>query len=249
MTEAPNPPRRSMAAPPRRSLAAPIILGLAITLLIAVAIKRVSDRRDSGDDSPDARDAHGAEAGEPRVTNRIADFGEVADFRLIDTDGKPFGRQELLGKVWVLDFVFTSCSGPCIPMTAGMRTIVHDLQAEPDVEFVSVSVDPETDTPSVLKNFAHARGAENPRWHWLTGEKAAIFELAQKSFLATVGEKLPSGQVPHSTRYFVVDRDAHLRMVHDTQTDPDPDHGPARGVIETVRKLLASPRLGAATQK
>jgi len=107
-------------------MAAPIALGLAITLLAGVAVKRMLDRVDRtadevrGDDDPNR----------PR-TNVLADWGEVADFSLVDTEGRAFGRKELLGKIWVIDFVFTGCSGPCIPMTQGLRTAVQDLRASP----------------------------------------------------------------------------------------------------------------------
>jgi len=225
--------------PPRRSPVAPIVLGLAITLLIGVAIKRglsgvdrVAQRINQGNDD--------AQTGRPG-TNKLARFGEVADFTLTDKERRPFGLANLRGKVWVLDFVFTSCSGPCPVMTQGMRTIFQSLQTKPDVEFVTVTVDPDHDTPAVLDHYAKASGADNPRWHWLTGEKQAIHDLASKSFFSIVGDKLPDGQVVHSTRFFVVDRDAQLRMVHDTTTNPESDNGPARGVIETVKTLLAEP--------
>jgi protein SCO1/2 len=230
----PSPLPPAPAPPPRRSPFAPIALGVAITLLIGVAIKR-SLHQDGTAGGITRSDDAGAGA---LRTNVFADFGPIADFTLTDKESRPFGLAQLRGKVWVLDFVFTTCSGPCIPMTQGMRTIFSGLQSEPDVEFVTVTVDPMTDTPDVLARFAKTSGADNPRWHWLTGDKKAIRELAEKSFYAAIGDKLPTGEVPHSTRYFVVDRDAHLRMVHDTQTDPDPTHGPARGVIDTVRMLL-----------
>ena len=235
MSDSPTPPE-DLPAPPRRSPVAPIVLGLAITLLIVVAIKRSLN----GADASAQRMAHaGDEApGGTLRTNVFADFGPIADFTLTDKEGRPFGLANLKDKIWVLDFVFTTCSGPCIPMTQGMRVVFQGLQSEPDVEFVTVTVDPETDTPDVLTRFAKTSGADNPRWHWLTGDKGTIRELAEKSFYAAVGDKLPTGEVPHSTRYFVVDRAAHLRMVHDTQTDPDPSHGPAHGVIETVKALL-----------
>jgi protein SCO1 len=236
MSDSPTPPPELPAAP-RRSRVAPIVLGVAITLLIVVAIRRSL----SGGD-PAARGAAraGDEAPDGTVrTNVFADFGPIADFTLTDKEGRPYGLADLKGKIWVLDFVFTTCSGPCIPMTQGMRVVFQGLQAEPDVEFVTVTVDPETDTPDVLARFAKTSGADNPRWHWLTGDKKTIRELAEKSFYAAVGDKLPTGEVPHSTRYFVVDRHGRLRMVHDTQTDPDPSHGPAHGVIDTVKALLA----------
>jgi protein SCO1/2 len=223
-------------------MAAPIALGLAITLLAGVAVTRMLDRVDR---TADEVRGDGDDPNRPR-SNVLADWGEVADFSLVDTEGRAFGRKELLGKIWVIDFVFTGCSGPCIPMTQGLRTAVQDLRGEPDVEFVTVTVDPENDTPEVLRRFAESRGGASPRWHWLTGDKAAIHKLVQESFLSPIGDKLPDGQIPHSTRYFVVDRHAHVRMMHDTKSDPEPGHGPARGVVETVRALLKQqPREGA----
>jgi protein SCO1/2 len=115
---------------------------------------------------------------------------------------------------------------------------VNDLADVPDVEFVSVTVDPENDTPERLSAFTRGVGAESPRWHWLTGDREQILELARESFFAPTGERQADGQIPHSTRYYVVDRRGRLRMVHDTQTDPDPRAGPVRGVLRSVRMLL-----------
>jgi hypothetical protein len=117
-----------------------------------------------GDDDPTPRNISPTSAGSPS---------------LIRHRRQAFGR-ELLGKIWVADFVFTNCSGPCIPMTQGLRTAVQDLRGEPDVEFVTITVDPETDTPDVLRNFATARGGLSPRWHWLSGDKAVIFQLLRE---------------------------------------------------------------------
>lgn len=223
--------------PPRRSAFAPIALGISITLLIGVAIKRSIDGRDANAGRDDR--SHQADAAGGPHTNVLADFGTVADFTLTDKEGRPFGLADLRGRIWVVDFVFTTCSGPCIPMTQGMRSIFQALQSEPDVDFVTFTVDPETDTPAVLTRFAQTSGADNPRWHWLTGDRETIRKLARESFYASMGDKLPTGEVPHSTLYFVVDRDAHLRMAHDTQTPPEPGHGAVTDVVAAVKTLLA----------
>jgi protein SCO1/2 len=222
----------SSAAPKHRSLAAPVALFLALALLTGVAVKRALQRGGKAETEAAAEGGAG---------HLLADWGKVADVTLTDQDGRPFALSSLRGKVYVLDFIFTTCSGPCVPMTDGMRTIARDLAAQPDAEFVSVTVDPQNDTPPVLKSFASVHGGRMERWHWLTGDKQAIFDLAHDSFFAPVGDKLPEGNVLHSTRYFVVDREGHLRAMHDTQSDPDPQHGPIRGVVDTVKQLLAAP--------
>lgn len=224
-------------APPRRSAVAPVVLGLAITLLIGVAIKRAMNSAGSEAGRSD-RSGQADASGGPH-TNVLADFGPIADFTLTDKEGKPFSLADLRGRISVVDFVFTTCSGPCIPMTQGMRTIFHGVQSLPDVDLVTITVDPETDTPEVLTRFAQTSGADNPRWHWLTGDKKTIRELAQNSFYASVGDKLPTGEVPHSTLYFVVDRNARLRVAHDTQTPPEPGHSAVSDVVEAVKTLVA----------
>src|SRR5688572_30574634 len=80
---------------------------------------------------------------------------EVPEFRLVDQNGKPFTKKDLGGKVWIADFVFTQCAGPCPLMTLSMAELQKELAGSP-IQFVSISVDPGRDKPEVLKKYAAA---------------------------------------------------------------------------------------------
>jgi cytochrome oxidase Cu insertion factor (SCO1/SenC/PrrC family) len=138
------------------------------------------------------------------------DFGTVADFALTDQTGETTGRSDLLGKVWVAGFAFTRCTGPCPQVTATMAKLQAELKDEPDFRLVSFSVDPEHDTPEVLKAYSQVFAADPRRWFFLTGKKDDVYRLVQDSFhlgvLQNPGEKQPGQAVTHSTRLALVDR-------------------------------------------
>ncbi len=96
---------------------------------------------------------------------------DAPPFTLIDQDGKTFASAQLTGKVWIADFIFTQCSGYCPVMTANMAEFQNKSAGSP-VQMVSFSVDPENDTPAVLKQYAAAAKADETRWHFLTGTRA-----------------------------------------------------------------------------
>lgn len=134
-------------------------------------------------------------------------FGEVPSFVLTSQTGEPFDRASLDGKVWVADFFFTSCMGPCPMMSSKMRRIQDAVAAYPDVRLVSFSVDPENDTPAVLAGYAKRYRAAPGRWFFLTGDRATLDRLGLDTF------KLQSvdGSRNHSTRFELVDRRGRIR--------------------------------------
>ena len=94
----------------------------------------------------------------------------VPDFSLTNQQGEPLGLSDMAGKIWVADFIFTNCPTICPAMTQEMARLQSEFVADP-VYFVSFSVDPERDTPRVLSRYASAYGADDRRWHFLTGTK------------------------------------------------------------------------------
>lgn len=104
----------------------------------------------------------------------------VGPFELVDQDGTPFTQDLLAGRAWIIDFIFTRCSGPCPAMSATMARLVREARAEQlDVAFVTVSVDPDYDTPAVMKRYAGWFGATpDTGWHFLTGDYRTIYALA-----------------------------------------------------------------------
>ncbi|MGH7453247.1 MAG: SCO family protein, partial [bacterium] len=143
----------------------------------------------------------------------------VPDFTLTERSGQPFGLNELRGYIWVADFIFTNCAGTCPIMTTAMTEIQKTALAEKldDVKLVSITVDPERDTPEVLQRFANGYGALQGRWYFLTGEGAAIQQLANKGFLLSAATSGGSAEEPiiHSNRFVLVDRQGRIRGYYD----------------------------------
>lgn len=143
----------------------------------------------------------------PAQTDNLPVLGEAGDFTLTDQTGATFSSASLRGKVYVADFFFTSCSSVCPVMSASMAQLHRDFAAEPRLSFVSISVDPVTDKPEVLDGYAKRYSADPARWHFLTGEDAAIQRLAKDRFKLGQADK----PVNHTTRFVLVDGTGKIR--------------------------------------
>ncbi len=134
---------------------------------------------------------------------------KVQSFHYTNQDGKTVSLEDLKGKVWVADFIFTSCKTVCPPMTnsmAGLQKNIEEAGIE-DIEIVSFSVDPEVDTPEKLKQFGKKHHADFSNWHFLTGyEQGDIEAFAEESFKAAVQKTAASDQVSHGTSFYLVDQ-------------------------------------------
>lgn len=144
----------------------------------------------------------------------------VPDFSLTERSGEPLGLADLRGKVWVADFIFTNCAGTCPIMTTAMADLQKMALAEnlSDVKLVSITVDPERDSLAVLQRFADGYGAIKERWYFLTGDGAAIQQLASKGFLLSAAASTGgSAEEPiiHSNRFVLVDRHGRIRGYYD----------------------------------
>ncbi|MFX3624998.1 MAG: SCO family protein [Ectobacillus sp.] len=134
---------------------------------------------------------------------------KLQSFSYTDQNGDTFGLNDLKGKVWVADFVFTSCETVCPPMTANMTKLQQKLKEEgiTDVEFVSFSVDPTVDTPAKLKEFMDKYDMDAAKWHFLTGySQGEINAFASKNFKTAVNKPASSTQVIHGTSLYIVDQ-------------------------------------------
>lgn len=138
-------------------------------------------------------------------------LGTVTDFQLTERNGQSVGLTDLRGKVWVADFIFTHCAGPCPIMSQRMADVQQKWSKENGLRLVSISVDPERDTPTVLQKYADRYGAHPNRWLFLTGDLAVITDLAVNGF------KLGSVEDPihHSTKFALVDRLGQIRGYYD----------------------------------
>jgi protein SCO1/2 len=145
----------------------------------------------------------------------------VPPFSLTERSGKTITNRDLMGKIWVADFVFTTCPGPCPLITAGMAKIQDAVASDPHVQLVSFTVDPENDTPAVLTAYANKFGADPNRWWFLTGPEKPLYELILHGFYQSVqdnhGKQLEPGEfvVTHSTSLVLVDAQGVVRATYD----------------------------------
>ena len=150
------------------------------------------------------------------LSNRpLPSYGSVPGFELTNQDAQPFGSQQLAGKIWIADFIFTACRGPCPIISTRMSELQKPLEKS-DVHLVSFSVDPETDTPPVLRVYADKLRKEPFRWDFLTGSRNAIASISRDGFKLAISEGEEPGSGPvHSTRFVLVDRRGTIRGYYD----------------------------------
>jgi len=150
----------------------------------------------------------------------VSSYGTVPAFQLTNQDGQSFGSGQLAGKIWIADFVYTTCPGPC-PMISGRMSELQKPLEKSDVHLVSFSVDPEKDTPAVLRGYAAKFQAEPGRWDFLTGAKSAIYKLSHDGFKLAASDGSDAEGLPvHSTRMVLVDRHGQIRGYYDA-TEPE----------------------------
>lgn len=125
----------------------------------------------------------------------------VPAFSLTDQEHQLFTLNDLKGKVWIADFIFTTCTGPCPLLTQKMSQLAKQL-SNPDIQFVSFSIDPDTDTPAVMKAYK-AKFSDDPRWHFLTGPDNATYNIAKALKLPAVPA---TGDNPifHTTKFTLI---------------------------------------------
>lgn len=166
----------------------------------------------------------------------------VPEFEAIDHTGKPFTSQQVQGKIWLTDVIFTRCNNVCPPMTANMAKIQQELKKQGvDVKIVSFSVDPDHDQPKVLEEFGNKYHADlSSNWHFLTGYTfEEIQELTQTAFKGTLSKtEGPTPEVPiminHPSRFFLIDTERKVRKFYDgLQVDP-------QQVVKDIRELQAN---------
>ena len=155
-------------------------------------------------------------------------FGHVPDFTLTSQSGESFDAKSLDGKIWVADFIYTHCPGPCPRMSSQMRRVQSAVTEIPDVRLVSFSVDPERDTPAVLAEYAQRYQAQPGRWFFLTGDRKTIDSLDRRAFM--LGNV--DGTLQHSTRFVLIDRHGSIRGYYGTSDDD-----PTARLIVDIRRL------------
>jgi cytochrome oxidase Cu insertion factor (SCO1/SenC/PrrC family) len=148
-------------------------------------------------------------------------LGQVPAFTLTGLDGKAFDSRSLQGKIWVASFVYTSCKNSCPMLGQQMRRLSKLLPAGDGYALLSVTVDPEKDTPKVLASYAKDLGVDDARWSFLTGKKSVIKDLVENGFKLTAqpGEQVPDERgapdILHSSELVLVDGQGQIRGYFD----------------------------------
>lgn len=137
-------------------------------------------------------------------------FQTVPAFTLTNQTGDPFGSEQLRGRIWVADFIFTRCPGLCLRMSGRMSQLAKALP--PEVRLVSFTIDPDYDSPAVLAQYAKRYQADPARWSFLTGSRADLSRLSLNAF--KLGEI--TADQSHSTRFVLVDQQMRHRAYYDS---------------------------------
>ena len=145
----------------------------------------------------------------------LPSYHALPAFTFTNQDGQPVTLDDLKGKVWLADFVYTTCPGPCPLITAHMARLQQKLP--PDVRLVSFSTDPANDTPAILKAYAKKFGAGD-RWKFVTGPKEQVYDLINHGFLLAI-DAPPGAPIIHSTRIALVDKSGNIRGFYDGTTE------------------------------
>jgi protein SCO1/2 len=150
----------------------------------------------------------------------VSSYGTVPEFVLMNQDGQNFGSAQLRGKIWIADFIYTTCPGPCPMLSTRMSELQKPLE-KTDVHLVSFSVDPAKDTPQVLRGYAEKLQAQPGRWDFLTGPQSTIYNLSRNGFKLAVSDGSEEKGIPvHSTRMILVDQHGAIRGYYDaTEVD------------------------------
>jgi len=148
-------------------------------------------------------------------------YNQVTSFSMTERSGQMVSDKDLLGKIWVADFFFTTCPGPCPRMTEHFQSLQDGLRKCPRVMLVSISVDPSTDTPAVLQDYAKRFGADAKKWWFLSGTEEGVHKLAVETFTLPLARNPDAdaskyGKFLHSTRFVLVDTKGRIRGYYDT---------------------------------
>ena len=151
----------------------------------------------------------------PSLPSNLEKISQVPAFQLTDQTGKSITLEDLKGKIWAANFIFTRCKGPCPITVLRMQDLNTKLKkVRGNVELVTFTVDPEYDTPEILKAFSEPLGADPASWKFLTGTPDAIQKIVVTGLLQPLAKE-PDGTPAHSSRIVLVDGEGWLRGYHD----------------------------------
>jgi protein SCO1/2 len=174
----------------------------------------------------------------------LVTIGPVPKFELTDQNEVKVSNKTYIGKVYVVEFFFTTCPSICPVMNRNMIDIQNKFFGNPNFGIASISIDPEHDTSKVLKEHAKILGVKSSNWHLLTGDKDYIFNIANKGFNLYAGEnKNVNGGFEHSGLFALIDKKGNIRCRKDKFGNPilyydGLDKKGVKAITEDIKKLL-----------
>lgn len=149
-------------------------------------------------------------------------IGKAPEFSLTDQNGKTISNKDFVGKVYVVEFFFSTCPSICPVMNQNMLLIEDEFGKNKDFGIASFTINPENDTPEVLKKHAQQLGVTSPNWHFLTGDQDYIYKIANKGFNIYAGESKKEGDAgfEHSGYFALVDKKGNIRSRKDKSGNP-----------------------------
>lgn len=153
--------------------------------------------------------------------DKLITIGPVPKFELTNQDNKKISNDTYKGKVYVLEFFFSTCPSICPKMNQNMLVLEKKFFGNPNFGIVSITIDPRHDTVEVLNNYAKLLGVKSSNWNFLTGDRTVIFDLAIKGFNLYAGENSKvSGGFEHSGMFALIDKNGNIRCRKDNYGNP-----------------------------
>lgn len=197
-------------------------IGISFIILIfgIYAVPKIVDRIKNGDVVKGNRlDNVGSKTSKDA---KLLTIGPAPKFELTNQDNVKISNETYKGKVYVLEFFFTTCPSICPKMNMSMLEIEKTFFGNKNFGIVSITIDPVHDTPQVLKDHAKLLGVKSSTWNFLTGDKATIMDLSNKGFNLYAGENSKvSGGFEHSGLFALIDKDGNIRCRKDEFGNPN----------------------------
>lgn len=178
----------------------------------------------------------------------LAEIGSAPRFELTNQNGKTISDKDYLGKVYVLEFFFSTCPTICPKMNQNMLILQDEFLNEKDFGIVSITINPQNDTPQVLKEHAEHLGVKMESWNFLTGDQEYIYDLSNKGFNIYAAENNKAmGGFEHSGLFALIDKDGNIRCRKDNFGNPilyydgieKTGNNGVNALKEDIKKLLA----------
>lgn len=201
-------------------------IGISLVILVfgIIFIPKIIDRISNDEVVKNDRMNIGKGLTKSEELSYIELYGEnkkVPDFQFVNQNGDSISNKDYLGKVYLVEFFFTTCPSICPVMNKNLVEVEKELGENNDFGIVSITIDPQHDTPEVLREYAANYEIDNPNWNFLTGDKEEIYTLANKGFgiFANTDESVPGG-FAHSGMFALVDREGYIRSRADQFGNP-----------------------------